>query len=71
MDVVVVVLASLFVLAALAVLGFAVLHRDRLWRSSSDERWPPDDDGLAGVREPRRPKPAGGVAAAAVDPRDD
>jgi hypothetical protein len=34
-------------------------------------RWAPrggDDDGLAGVREPRRPAPSAGSAAAAVDP---
>ena len=33
-------------------------------------RWSPgeDDDGLGGVREPRRPAPSAGSAAAAVDP---
>lgn len=30
-----------------------------------------DDDGLGGVREPRRPRPSTGSAAAAVDPNDD
>jgi hypothetical protein len=36
----------------------------------STGRWTPggDDDGLAGVREPRRPLPSAGSAAAAVDP---
>jgi len=36
---------------------------------SSAGRWPGggDDDGLAGVREPRRPLPSAGSAAVALD----
>ena len=36
----------------------------------SGGRWPgsDDDDGLAGVREPRRPAPTAGSAAVALDP---
>ena len=41
----------------------------RLLRSATG-RWSigGDDDGLGGVREPRRPAPSAGSAAAAVDP---
>jgi hypothetical protein len=39
-------------------------------RRRTTGRWHPgnDDDGLAGVREPRRPAPTAGSAAAALDP---
>lgn len=42
-----------------------------LRRRTTTGRWFPggDDDGLAGVREPRRPAPTAGSACAAVDPR--
>ena len=70
MDVVVVVLALLVVIAALAVLAFAAFHRDRFRSSSLDDPWGLDDDDMTGVREPRRPKPSSGAAAAAVDVPD-
>jgi hypothetical protein len=46
------------------------LRRERRWRDGEPPSDPPDDGGLAGVREPRRPAPgSGGMAAALVPPR--
>lgn len=39
----------------------------RLGRRWSGRFVPDDDDGTAGVREPRRPRPSAGSAAAALD----
>jgi hypothetical protein len=36
-------------------------------RRVSTGQWPDDDDGLAGVREPRRPLPSAGSAAVTLD----
>jgi hypothetical protein len=49
----------------LGLLGFGLLGRGR--RSSGRLPLGGDDDGLSGVREPRRPHPSSGSAAVALD----
>lgn len=68
-------IASLaFVLVVAAALLYATVTRRSRWRAETDpwDRWLPDDDEDpgTGVREPRRPHPSAGGAAAGADPRD-
>jgi hypothetical protein len=56
---------------AVAAATDAYLHRRRRglkWWTGDQPPDPPDDGGLAGVREPRRPAPGSGGMAAALEP---
>jgi hypothetical protein len=44
------------------------LRRGSTWRGGEPPSDPPDDGGLAGVREPRRPAPGSGGMVAALEP---
>jgi Na+-transporting methylmalonyl-CoA/oxaloacetate decarboxylase gamma subunit len=66
-----IVIALLFLLAVLVIFVVAI-RRQRLsrsprkWDIGSDDDWPP-----AGVREPRRPPPTSGTAAAVAEPDEE
>ena len=74
----VVFIVTLVVVAVAGVLILGVVRRARRWGETTwpeldASRWWDDDDdepddGPGGVREPRRPLPSGGAAAASVEP---
>ena len=70
MGVVVTVIALVVVLVAAAVLVLGTVRRKRSWPAWPDDRGGWDDEGPAGVREPRRPLPSGSAASAAAIPDD-
>src|SRR3954453_1789591 len=70
------VASLLVVVAAACVLVVAVVRRRNRWGEGQYPRLDPtgqeggEPGGLTGVREPRRPVPSSGSAAAQVDPDD-